>query len=180
MSDANPPPPEAEGAAQLDPAQVQYLQQQLESEQNLVLGVAGGLGASILGAAVWAGITVVSGYQIGIMAIGVGFLVGFVVRRLGRGVTNTFGIAGAALSLFGCALGNLLAVTALVAAEQGVAFGAALAQLNLELIQQLMVAFFSPMDLLFYAIAVYYGYKLSFRQITEADLQRMLSGGAAG
>jgi len=35
------------------------------------------------------------------------------------------------------------------------------------------------MDLLFYGIALYYGYKLAFRQLTEEELQRMLSGGAA-
>ncbi len=132
-----------------------------------------------MGAGVWAGVTVVSGYQIGFMAIGIGFLVGFAVRSLGKGITSTFGVLGAALSLLGCALGNLLAVTALVAREQGVAFLDAVSQLSPSLIQELMVAFFSPMDLLFYAIALYYGYKLAFRQLTEEDLQRMLSGSAA-
>lgn len=166
-------------ANELDPSQIQYLQQRLESEQNLPLAAIGGIGAALVGAAVWAGITVVSGYRIGFMAIGIGFLVGFVVRSLGKGVTSMFGILGAALSLLGCALGNLLAITALVAREQGVAFLNALSQLNPELIRGLMVAFFSPMDLLFYAIALYYGYKLAFRQLTQSDLQHMLSGGAA-
>jgi hypothetical protein len=40
-----------------------------------------------------------------------------------------------------------------------------------------MKAFFSPMDLVFYAIAVYEGYKLSFRQVTQDELSEMLSGG---
>lgn len=163
----------------LDPSQIQYLRQRLESEQNLLLALVGGLAAALLGAGVWAGITVVSEYQIGFMAIGIGFLVGFAVRSLGKGITSMFGVLGAALSLFGCALGNLLAVTAIVARQQGVAFLDALSQLDPDLIQQLMVAFFGPIDLLFYAIALYYGYKLSFRQVTETDLQRMLSGGAA-
>jgi hypothetical protein len=179
MSEETSPTLEDDDATQLDPSQVQYLQQRLESEQNLPLAFVGGLGASILGAGVWAGITVVSGYQIGFMAIGIGFLVGFVVRSLGNGITSTFGVLGAVLSLIGCALGNLLAVTALVAREQGVAFVDALSQLNPGLIQELMITFFGPMDLLFYAIALYYGYKLAFRQLTDEDLQRMLSGGAA-
>ncbi len=170
--------PEGE-ASQLDPSQVQYLRQRLESEQNLLLAAAGGLGASVLGAGVWAGVTVVSGYQIGFIAIGIGFLVGFAVRSLGKGITSTFGVLGAALSLLGCALGNLLAVTALVAREQGVAFLDAVSELSPSLIQELMVAFFGPMDLLFYAIALYYGYKLAFRQLTGEDLQRMLSGSTA-
>ena len=53
----------------------------------------------------------------------------------------------------------------------------AMTQLNPALALQLMVAFFGMMDLLFYAIALYYGYKLSFRQLTNQDLQQMLSGG---
>ena len=39
-----------------------------------------------------------------------------------------------------------------------------------------MVASFSPFDLLFYGIAVYEGYKLSFRQLTERDLMEKISG----
>jgi len=179
MSEDIPHTQEDDEAKQLDPSQIQYLQQRLESEQNLPLAAIGGFGAALLGAAVWAGITVVSGYQIGFMAIGIGFLVGFVVRSLGKGITSMFGILGAVLSLLGCALGNLLAITALVAHEQGVAFLNALSQLNPQLARELMVAFFGPMDLLFYAIALYYGYKLAFRQLTESDLQNMLSGGAA-
>jgi hypothetical protein len=162
---------------ELDPAQVQYLRQRLESEQNLPLAFVVGLIASIAGAAVWAGLTVVTGYQIGFMAIGVGFLVGFAVRAVGKGVTPVYGVIGAGLSLLGCALGNLLAVTAIVAQDQGVPFLSVLSQLDPELVQHLMVATFSPMDLLFYGIALYYGYRLSFRQLTAADLERMLGGG---
>lgn len=177
MSEEHPETQAAEAPA-LDPSQVQYLEQQLASEQNLVLGALGGLAAAAVGAGLWAGITVATGYQIGFMSIGVGFLVGFAVRTLGKGVSSVFGLVGAACSLLGCAAGNLLAVTAIVAQDQGVAFTDALAQLDAELVQNLMVAFFSPMDVLFYALALYYGYRLAFRQIDEAELQRMLSGGA--
>ena len=120
-----------------------------------------------------------TGYQIGFMAIGIGFLVGFCVRALGKGITNVFGIISAALSLLGCALGNLLTVTAMVATQEDIPFISMIGQLNPSVIQDLMVAFFSPMDLLFYGIAVYYGYKLAFRQLANQDLNQMLSGGAA-
>ena len=65
----------------------------------------------------------------------------------------------------------------MVAAQEDIPFLSVIAQLNLELIQDLMVAFFQPMDLLFYGIAIYYGYKLAFRQLTDQDLNQMLSGG---
>ena len=47
---------------------------------NLPPGVVAGLGAAIVGAAIWAAITAATDYQIGFMAIGVGFLAGFAVR----------------------------------------------------------------------------------------------------
>ena len=84
---------------------------------------------------------------------------------------------GAVLSLIGCALGNLLAVVALVARSEGLEFFSFLSQLTPELITQLMVATFTPMDVLFYAIALYYGYRLAFRQLGPEELQQMLSGG---
>jgi hypothetical protein len=36
-----------------------------------------------------------------------------------------------------------------------------------------------PMDLLFYGIALYEGYKLSFRQIGHEELERAIKGEAA-
>lgn len=170
------PEPEPEGSA-LDPAQLAYLQQRLSSEQNLVMGAAAGLAAALAGAAAWAAVTVGTGYQIGFMAIGVGFLVGYAVRFAGKGVTSVFGIVGAVLALVGCALGNLLAVTSIAAANEGVPLLDAITQLDLPMIQELMVAFFSPMDLIFYAIAVYEGYRLSFRELGADELEGMLSGG---
>ena len=162
------------GDGSIDPAQLQYVHQQLRSEQNLAFGVAAGSVASLLGAGAWAAITFASGYQIGFMAIGIGVLVGFAIRSAGKGLSSVFGVVGAALSLLGCALGNLIAVTAIVADSEGVAFLDAVSQLNPALAQQLMVAFFSPMDVLFYAIAAYEGYKLSFRQLGAEELERRL------
>ncbi|MGI9592106.1 MAG: hypothetical protein ACR2P8_12110 [Myxococcota bacterium] len=176
---SQPPDPTGTGAneVELDPAQVGYLRQRLESEQNLVAGAAAGFAASLVGAAAWAGMTVATGFQIGFMAIGIGFLVGYAVRTAGRGVTSTFGVVGATLALVGCALGNLLAVTAIVAGNDGVPFFEALGQLDVALARELMVAFFSPMDLLFYGFAVYEGYRLSFRELGASELEGMLSGG---
>lgn len=169
--------PQSEGAPRLDPAQLQYLKQQLESEQSFGLALVVGTLAALVGAAAWAGATVLTGYQIGFMALAIGVLVGFAVRAAGKGITRAFGVLGAALSAASCALGNLLAVTALVAQEQAVPFLAALSQLTPELARDLMVAFFRPMDLLFYGFAIYEGYRLAFRQIGPAEVERMLSGG---
>ena len=177
MSGGNGPEKSESDAPGVDPSEIRDLRQRLESEQNLLLGVVAGVLAAGAGAGIWAVITFATGYQIGFMAIGIGFLVGFAVRSLGQGVANSFGILGAVLALGGSALGNLLAITAIVADQQGVAFPSAVAQLRPSIIQQLMVAYFNTMDLVFYAIALYFAYRFSFRRVTDAQLAQLLSGG---
>lgn len=76
--------------------------EQLDYEQNLPMGVVAGLIGALVGAALWAWITVLTDAQIGWMAIAVGFLVGLAVRIFGKGLDKVFGIVGAVLSLLGC------------------------------------------------------------------------------
>jgi hypothetical protein len=120
----------------------------------------------------WAVVTVSLKYQIGWMAIGVGALVGYAVRILGKGVTTTFGGIGGAFALLGCLLGNLLSTCGFLAAQESVPFlqvaGASIMHPSLAL--ELLTATFSSMDLVFYGIAVYEGYKFSFRQLTADDV----------
>ena len=47
------------------------------------------------------------------------------------------------------------------------------------MIPDVMIATFSPMDLLFYAIAIYEGYRLPLRQVTEEELQQLIDPGSA-
>src|SRR5262249_19253377 len=84
---------------------------------NLPLGFMAGLAAAAVGAGLWALITIFVGVQIGWMAVGVGFLVGWAVRMAGHGRHRAFGIMGALLALGGCGVGNLLAII-MIAARQ--------------------------------------------------------------
>jgi hypothetical protein len=165
---------------QFDEAQLQYALGQLRSEQNLTLGTAAGAIAALIGAVLWALITVITKFQIGWMAVGVGFLVGIAIRNFGKGVDKIFGIVGAGLALLGCGLGNVLAVCGIIAADQDMGFFEVLSKLDLVIVKELMVATFSPMDLLFYGFAVYEGYKLSFRQVTEQDIAARITGSPEG
>lgn len=160
----------------IDPVKASAVYAQLVRQQNLPLGVIGGLAAAIVGAAIWAGVTIATQYQIGWLAVGIGFLVGWSVRYLGKGLTKSFGIAGGLLALFGCVLGNFLAMCGLVAADAGqpiVDLTLAIAS-RPSVAADLMRATFSPMDLLFYGIAVFEGYKFSFREIQDHELEAML------
>ena len=160
--------------ANISEPELQMAMEQLRSEQNLVMAVLAGLVAAVFGAGAWAAATVVSGYQVGWMAIVIGLAVGFTVRIVGKGMDQVYGIAGAVLSLIGCALGNLLTVAYYIADDAGIPYVELLAQLELDAAIEIMTATFEPMDILFYAIAVYFGYRYAFRQLTDADFARAL------
>ena len=57
-----------------------------------------------------------------------------------------------------------------LAVEMEVGFFVVVSRLTPQIAYELLVATFHPMDLLFYGIAVYEGYKLSFRQLTDLDI----------
>lgn len=143
-------------------------------EQNLTMAVVYGLIAALLGAAVWAGVTIATEYQIGWMAVGIGFLVGIAVRAGGKGIDPIYGIVGAVLSLVGCTLGNLFTVAWFVAQQYGVPISDVLAGLDFNSAIELMSATFQIMDLLFYGLAIYFGYRYAFRELTPDEFNRAL------
>ena len=147
----------------------QYVEK-LKLNQNLTFGFVCGLAAAIVGALLWAVITVSTQYQVGYMAVAVGLLVGYAIKISGKGIDKIFGIMGASLALFGCLLGNLLGIVGFIANDLGVGYSAALSIINFSTIPALMKESFGPIDLLFYGLAIYEGYKFSFRQMTEQEI----------
>lgn len=134
-------------------------------EANFGLGLLAGLVAAVAGAIVWALITVTTKFQIGFMAIAVGFLVAWSVRTAGKGSSTAFGVLGAGCALFGCVLGNLLSVCGFVAAQRSMSVLNVVTKVleDPSLAGRLLQAGFREMDLVFYAIAMYEGYKLARR-----------------
>ena len=153
--------------------QAAMLMQTLAEEQNLLMGTISGLLAALLGAGIWAGVSVATEYQIGWMAVGIGFLVGLAMRYTGKGISPVFGTVSAGLSLFGCMVGNILTYTWFIADMEGMSFMEVASQLNLAVIIGLLTSTFALMDILFYGLAAYFGYKYAFRQVTQADLDRV-------
>ena len=87
-------------------------------EENILFGTLAGIIAAIAGALLWMGITVVTGYHVGYVALGVGALVGLTVRLVGNGRSLIFGIVGAVLTLAGCLGGEVLTVVQLASTAQ--------------------------------------------------------------
>ncbi len=168
---SSPPPPPENAALELDPIKLQAWQQQLLDEQSLPRGlVAGGLAAG-LGAILWALVSVTADAQIGWMAIGVGLGVGFAMRFFGKGVDRTYGIVAAVLALLSCVAGNVLTSAIIISRVEQVSIFETLFLFIMSptLIPSVLMATFNPIDLLFYGLAAYEGYRFSFRQITQAE-----------
>jgi len=141
--------------------------EELNYESNPALGLIGGIAAMLISAALWGFLTFILEIQISWMAIGVGFLVGFAVNKLGKGNTMIYGIIGAGLSLLGCMLGNLFFYSGVLAREYDVPFFNVLINLSLQpdMIIEIFIAAFEIMDMLFYLIAIYVGFVTATKQI---------------
>ena len=137
----------------------QFRRQRQADEQNLPMGFLFGLAAAMIGASLWAVITALSGWQIGFMAIGVGWLAGQGVRLGGKGTDQSFAFIGAGLALLGCLFGNLLTSCWFIAQANEIPFGDVLSSLNGAAIGEIFNASFNPIDLLFYGLAVWTGFK---------------------
>ena len=135
--------------------------------------------AAMVGAMLWATKAEATGSQIGFMAIGVGFLVGTGVRVFGNGVDRIFGVTGAVLALLGCIVGKALTIGHFVAQAEGMSYEETLSRLNWSTFPELMIAKSGLLDLLFFGIAIYLGYKLSFRRIKRDELEHAMKSPSA-
>ena len=142
--------------------------EQLDNQPSLLMGLIGGGVAMLVSAIVWGVISYFTEYQIGWMAIGVGFLVGIAVKFFGKGKDMMFGVSSAVLALIGCVLGNLIFYSGIIAREESASFLQVSFLLLLKpaaAIEVFSIAF-GFMDIIFYALAAYVGFS------TALDLKR--------
>lgn len=147
--------------------------EKLKSEQNLAIGIGTSLLVGILGAALWAVITVATGFQIGYMAVAIGAGVGYTMRYFGKGIDQIFGITGALIAVVSCFIGNFFSLIGFVANDQGLGYIETLLAIDYNLIPIAMKEAFSIMDILFYGIAGYEGYKFAFRTFNNEELSKL-------
>ena len=140
------------------------------SEQNLKAGIFASVLVGVIAALAWAAITVVTQLQIGLVAIAIGAAVGLTMRFIGKGIDQVFGISGAIIALLSCILGNFLSILGFLANEYDYGYIETLLAFDYSMTFAVMQETASAMDLVFYAIAGYEGYKFSFRAFTERDI----------
>ncbi|WP_445747293.1 hypothetical protein [Polaribacter sp.] len=147
--------------------------EKFKSEQELPKAIIAGIVVGIIGALLWGTITVITEYQIGYMAIAIGAAVGFTLRYVGKGIDQIFGIVGGTIALLSCLLGNFFSIIGFIANGEGLGYFETLYLFDYAQLIPIMMEIFSPMDLLFYGIAAYEGYKFSFRTFTEKELYEL-------
>lgn len=157
--------PQAQAGAYQQPL-ANYIDE-IRENQNLPMGIAAGVVATLIGAIIWAVITAATGYQIGYMGLLAGLLVGYSIRIFGKGIDTIFGVVGASLSLLCCLLGNVLGACIMVSNDQSLPVIDVLFNLNMGLAVLIIKEGFGVVDLIIYGLAIYEGYKFSFRSDYE-------------
>lgn len=174
MSDApgqqNPSEEAAEEQLAVDPEKLERVLDDMRAEQNILGGAFAGLSAAAIGGALWAAIQILTGYEVGFVAIAVGLMAGFAVRIGGKGIDRSFGFLGAACGLLGCALGKILGVIGHLSRSSEATFMEILTQLDAEILRGILVDSADLFDVLFYGIAAYEGFRFAFRQVTQQEV----------
>jgi hypothetical protein len=147
--------------------------EKLKAEQSIPVAIAAGAAAALIGAALWATITVITKYQIGFMALAAGALIGIAVRYFGKGIDRVFGVIGGVFALLGCMLGNFFGEVAFASIQYDIDFFEILMKIDLMTLVDVMVKTFSMMDVFFYGIAVYEGYQFSFRIVKPEEIEAL-------
>jgi uncharacterized membrane protein len=132
-----------------------------DAPENFIFGGVAGLVAALVGAAIWAAVTYYTSYQIGYMALGIGYLVGVVMFRFGHGRSQSFGVLAAVLALCGCILGNLFSACAFAADQLNVPMMKIVETLTPSVAIEILQEGFSAIDALFYLLAVSAAYRAS-------------------
>jgi hypothetical protein len=135
--------------------------EQLRSRQNLALAVAAGLAAAVLGAILWAAVSYVTGYELGLVVIAIGALIGYAVRTAGHGVDPIFGVVGAGCAAIAWAIGTVLSDVAFLAEGAGRPYFEVLGLLGIGPSIQFAIDNIEAMDFVFLAIALWEGWKFS-------------------
>jgi len=155
----------------IDPEDRLRVLDHLRSEQRLIPAIVAGCVAGLIGAAVWAAVAVFTKHEIAWIAIGVGFLVGLAVRIAGRGFEVRYAAIGGLLALAALLAGKIFTICGYVAQEDGESFWDVLINFPFDKLPAIIRGSFHPMDLLFYALAVWMGWKGARRSIEDDEIR---------
>jgi hypothetical protein len=139
-------------------------------QSGLFISTAAGAVAAVVGAFLWMIFVQVTGYELGVVAVGIGLLIGQVMAMT-AGTNEQLPPIGGMFALFGCLLGQILTDAHFFAEAVGVSTPRALAQMSddLRVGWDVFTAYFSPIDAVFWFVAC----SASFRLINKAVTARV-------
>jgi hypothetical protein len=145
----------------VDPAASPKRSRRRRRSSGVQRAVLAGLMAAVLAGSCWALIIFAFEIRLGYLAIAVGASVGWAVRNYGRGRSEIFGLIAILCALLGCAIGDILGGCALLAGLANVPFLDVLTSFNGKAFAEVLHLMFSPMDAVFYLIALFASYRFA-------------------
>lgn len=139
-----------------------------QSKQNLLLGILGGIIAMVIGVVLWAESSLwVNEHRYAYMAILLGLLIGLGVRFLGRGRNDVrFGIIAVLLVIIGSFAGNIFSALAPIADAFGMNYLDIITSFDFQYLLGFLQDRFVYPDIAFYALAIFFAYRFSFKKRT--------------
>lgn len=139
------------------------------SAGRLGVGVAAAAAAGLLGALAWYGVVVASDFKLGLLAVAIGWLIGFAAMKASRGSAPALPWITVAIALASMLFGEYLIVNHFVKIAFAAKYPEATAPafISLPVFAEVYAKTFSPMDILFYGIGAYEAYKLPAKALRQ-------------
>ncbi len=151
------------GPIQMNEAEYDNLINTIDNKANYPLSIILGFIFGIVGAAIWALISKATGYNLGIIAILIGFLIsqGFVMG--GRSTKMGMGVIAAIIALISVLIGNIILAFLFIAEYAHISFVELVTSFDYgNYLFELLKDIHSPLDIVFYPIAMITAFKRSY------------------
>jgi hypothetical protein len=165
----------------VDAAKHQRLVERFRQRQNFPLAILGGVVVGAVGAFLWGAIIGITGlsYELAwVPMVGIGFLVGTMVRVCGKGIDRRFAVAGAVVALLAALAGSVFTTAVCVTWQlRGVPNFYLFNEADLGTWLRLLVANTGWVEVLLLAFTTWEAYTLSRFRLTPAQLATLAPRG---
>ncbi len=154
---------ESGGPVEMSETEYDDLIDSINSKANYSLSIILGLVFGIVGAAIWAIISKVTGYNLGIVAILIGFLIsqGFVIA--GRSTKVVMGIVAAIIAVISILIGNIILAFLFISEYVDMTFFEVVQNFDYgNYLFELLQDIHTPFDIVFYPIAMMTAFRRSY------------------
>ncbi len=141
-----------------------------QNEQKFLEALFASIFVGFTGAIIWALITYFTERQFGLIAIAIGAGIGISINYTGNGFEQKFAFLGAVVAFLSCLLGNFLALVGFAAKGSEMTLLQVFGAIDFSKVANIMISSFGIMDLLFYSLAVYEGYRFATKKYTAKRL----------